>query len=129
MSDTWPGNQIARRVEKLRLLLPRLEMAIIMAGQDQAIKPRRQNPVTWFLLAAHDLFGEITGEDEPGIAGPLHRFTTLYINRKPGTPVDPKIKEFILYILSRQGMQAVSDDGAYTPINEQVAQAQRRKLD
>lgn len=60
---------------------------------------------------------------------PLHRFSRLYINRKPDTPVDPKIKEFILYILSRQGMQAVSDDGAYTPINEHVAQAQRRKLD
>lgn len=60
---------------------------------------------------------------------PLHRFSTLYINRKPGTHVDPKVKEFIRYILSREGMQAVADDGAYTPINEQVARAQRHKLD
>jgi phosphate transport system substrate-binding protein len=60
---------------------------------------------------------------------PLHRFSTLYINRRPGTAVDPKIKEFIRYILSREGMQAVADDGAYTPINETVAQAQRHKLD
>jgi phosphate transport system substrate-binding protein len=60
---------------------------------------------------------------------PLHRFSTLYINRKPGTPVDPMVKEFIRYILSREGMQAVADDGANTPINEQVAQAQRHKLD
>jgi phosphate transport system substrate-binding protein len=60
---------------------------------------------------------------------PIHRFTTLYINRKPGTGVDPKIKEFIRYILSREGMQAVADDGSYTPINEQVAQQQRHKLD
>jgi phosphate transport system substrate-binding protein len=60
---------------------------------------------------------------------PIHRFTTLYINRKPGTAVDPKIKEFIRYILSREGMQAVADDGSYTPINEQVAQQQRHKLD
>jgi phosphate transport system substrate-binding protein len=60
---------------------------------------------------------------------PLHRFSTLYINRKPGTPVDPKVKEFIRYILSREGMQAVADDGAYTPINEQIAQAQRKRLD
>jgi phosphate transport system substrate-binding protein len=60
---------------------------------------------------------------------PLHRFSTLYINRKPGTPVDPKVKEFIRYILSREGMQAVADDGAYTPINEHVAQEQRHKLD
>lgn len=60
---------------------------------------------------------------------PLHRFTTLYINRKPGAPVEPRIREFILYILSRQGMQAVAEDGAYTPINERVAETQRHKLD
>ena len=60
---------------------------------------------------------------------PIHRFSTLYFNRKPGTAVDPKVKEFIRYILSREGMQAVADDGAYTPINEKVAEAQRHKLD
>ena len=47
----------------------------------------------------------------------------------PAPPVDPKVSEFIRYILSREGMQAVADDDAYTPINEQVAQAQRHKLD
>jgi len=75
LSATWPGIQVARLVEELRLLSPRLEMAIIMAGQDPAKKPRRHNPVTWLFLAVHDLFSQITGEDEPGIAGPLHRFT------------------------------------------------------
>jgi len=60
---------------------------------------------------------------------PLHRFSTLYINRKPRTAVDPKVKEFIRYILSREGMQAVADDGAYTPLNEKVAAEQRRRLD
>lgn len=60
---------------------------------------------------------------------PIHRFTMLYINRRPGTAVDPNVKEFIRFILSREGMQAVADDGAYTPINEKVAQAERHKLD
>ncbi len=59
---------------------------------------------------------------------PLHRFSTLYINRPPGAAVDPKVKEFIRYILSREGMQAVVNDGAYTPINEHVAEEQRAKL-
>ncbi|MEO6816250.1 MAG: substrate-binding domain-containing protein [Edaphobacter sp.] len=59
---------------------------------------------------------------------PLYRFTTVYINRKPGTPVDPKVKEFLLFILSREGMQDVANDGGYTPINERVAEAQRQKL-
>ena len=60
---------------------------------------------------------------------PLHRFSTLYLNRRPGAAVDPKVKEFIRYILSREGMEAVAEDGAYTPINEQVAEAQRKKLE
>ena len=60
---------------------------------------------------------------------PLHRFTTLYIHRRPGTPVDPRIKEFVRYILSREGMQAVADDRAYTPLNEPSAARERRKLE
>lgn len=59
---------------------------------------------------------------------PMHRFTTMYINRKPGTAVDPRVAEFIRYILSREGMQAVADNGAYTPLNETVAAVQRAKL-
>src|SRR5207237_8370676 len=50
LSATWPGTQVARLVEELRLLSPRLEMAIIMAGQGQAIRPRRQNPGTCVFL-------------------------------------------------------------------------------
>jgi hypothetical protein len=75
LSDTWPGGQLARVVGDLRAISPRLEMAVLMVEQEQAKIHRRQNPATWFLLAVHDLFSEITGEAEPGIAGPLHRFT------------------------------------------------------
>ena len=75
LSDTWPGGQLARVVGDLRAVYPRLEMAMLMVEQGQAKIPRRQNSATWFLLAVHDLFSEITGEAAPGIAGPLHRFT------------------------------------------------------
>jgi hypothetical protein len=46
-----------------------------MAAQNGAIKKRQQDPETWFFLAVHDLYSEITGNPKPGIAGPLHRFT------------------------------------------------------
>lgn len=75
LSDTLPGGQLARVVGDLRAIYPRLELAMLMVDQEQAKIPRRQNPATWFLLAVHDLFSEITSEAEPGIAGPLHRFT------------------------------------------------------
>ena len=55
--------------------------------------------------------------------------TFFYVNRKPGTPVDPKVREFIRYILSRQGQQAVARDGKYLPLTANALREQRRKLD
>jgi hypothetical protein len=86
LSDTWPGGQLARVVGDLRAIYPRLETAMLMVEQQPAKLPRRQNPATWFLLAVHDLFSEVTGEAEPGIAGPLHRFT-----KRCAALIDPEI--------------------------------------
>jgi hypothetical protein len=73
--DPWHGSQVPRLVEELRSLTPRIETALAMMTQSGAIKKRRQDPETWFFVAMHDLFSELTGDPEPGIAGPLHRFT------------------------------------------------------
>ena len=73
--DPWHGSRIPEFLETLRSQTSRIEMLLIMLAQNTAIKKRRQNPETWFFLAVHDLFATITGGPEPGIAGPLHRFT------------------------------------------------------
>jgi len=75
LSDPWRGSQVPRLVEELRLLSPQIEMALAMAAQEGTLKKRRQNPETWFFLAVHDLYCEITADHDPGVAGPLHRFT------------------------------------------------------
>jgi hypothetical protein len=75
LADPWRGSQVPRLVEELRSLLPGLETALAMARQSGATKKSQQDPETVFFLAAHDLFSKITGDQEPGIAGPLHRFT------------------------------------------------------
>jgi hypothetical protein len=75
LSDPWRGSQIPRLVEELRSLSSVIETAVAMAAQDGALKKRQQNPETWFFLAVHDLFSKLTVNHEPGIAGPLHRFT------------------------------------------------------
>ena len=75
LSDPWRGSQIPRIVEELRLLSSRIEPPLATLTQNRAIKKRQQNPETWFFLAVHDLFATITGNPEPGVAGPLHRFT------------------------------------------------------
>ena len=58
---------------------------------------------------------------------PLTRMVTMFLNRRPGKPVDPKLREFLRYVLSRQGQQAVTRYGrGYLPI---LAPAAARQLD
>ena len=53
-------------------------------------------------------------------AYPISRFTMAYADRKPGEPLDPAVREFLRFIVSRQGMELVEADGAYLPINPEV---------
>ena len=62
-------------------------------------------------------------------AYPITRYTTVVLNRAPGQQVDPKVKEFLRYILSRDGMAAVVRDGAYLPLTEELIEQQLRKLE
>ncbi|MDD3180522.1 MAG: substrate-binding domain-containing protein [Opitutaceae bacterium] len=60
---------------------------------------------------------------------PLHGESYMYINRKPGQPVDPKVKEFLHYILSREGQNEVQRDGKFLPLIGSMVQEQRKKLE
>jgi phosphate transport system substrate-binding protein len=42
---------------------------------------------------------------------PLARFLYVYINKKPGQPLDPLVREFIKFILSKEGQEVVAKDG------------------
>ncbi|MCB9832411.1 MAG: phosphate ABC transporter substrate-binding protein [Planctomycetes bacterium] len=51
---------------------------------------------------------------------PLARPLLLYVNKQPNKDLDPLRREFLKYVFSRQGQEAVSKDG-YFPINGAVA--------
>jgi phosphate transport system substrate-binding protein len=38
---------------------------------------------------------------------------TVFIDKAPGSPLEPRLREFLLYILSPDGMEVVIQDGAY----------------
>lgn len=57
---------------------------------------------------------------------PLSRFLYLYTNYRPGSQMDPLRREFIRYIVSRQGQSDVVKDGYY-PITNTIAQEELRK--
>jgi len=54
---------------------------------------------------------------------PLSRFLYLYVNHKPGTPLDPLRREFLRYVFSKQGQEDVVKDGYY-PLTADLAQQQ-----
>lgn len=60
---------------------------------------------------------------------PLARVIPAVIDRAPGMPVDPKLKEFLRYLLSREGQEVVLRDGRYLPLSAAAAQREARKLD
>jgi phosphate transport system substrate-binding protein len=60
---------------------------------------------------------------------PLADAVYFYLNRKPGTPVDPKVREFLRYVLSREGQEEVERDGKYLPLTAAVVREQLRKLE
>jgi phosphate transport system substrate-binding protein len=54
---------------------------------------------------------------------PLSRVIHIYLNRAPGKPLDPKVREFLRYILSQEGQDAVLQEGIFLPLTpEQVKQ-------
>ena len=64
---------------------------------------------------------------------PLVRTAYIYFapDHPDGSPatIDPKIREFLLYILSRQGQQDIVREGDYLPLTPALAAKQARKLE
>jgi len=71
---------------------------------------------------------EPTQENAWRRAWPLTRYSTAFVNRVPGQPVDPKVAEFLRYILSRDGMDAVVRDKAFLPLNADAIRTELAKL-
>jgi len=60
---------------------------------------------------------------------PLVTAVYFYLNRPPGQPVPPRLKEFISFVLSREGQQAVVADGMFLPLTQAAARAEMQKLE
>jgi phosphate transport system substrate-binding protein len=59
---------------------------------------------------------------------PLTRATWVFVNRPPGRPLDGKVREFLRYVLSRDGQQDVVREGDYLPLPPDVLLAQLSQL-
>ncbi len=73
-------------------------------------------------------YHELTAEEVFNWKWPLARKLYAYINREPGTDVKPALKEFLRFIISKEGQQCVIDDKIYVPLNAEMAQKSDRLL-
>lgn len=59
---------------------------------------------------------------------PLARYLYVYVNKAPNKPLDPLVREFIKFVLSKEGQEIVVKDG-YLPVTAKVAQEETAKID
>lgn len=60
---------------------------------------------------------------------PMFNEAYFYTSVAPDTKMNPMVKEFLRFVLSREGQDAVQRDGKYLPLTAEVARAQLKKLD
>jgi phosphate transport system substrate-binding protein len=75
-------------------------------------------------LAAKD-GGEYVADDPANVyAGtyPLARFLYVYVNRAPGKPIDPLVRQFLEFVLSKDGQEIVVKDGYLPLLGKHVAE-------
>ena len=77
----------------------------------------RTSGVKPLALAAKEGDPYIAPEPQEVYAGkyPLARFLYVYFNQAPNKPLDPLVKQFLLYVLSHEGQEVVVKDG-YLPL-------------
>lgn len=60
---------------------------------------------------------------------PLAREVYFYANRAPGQKLDPLVAEYLRFIVSREGQEAVMADGKYLPMTPAMAAAQLKEIE
>ncbi len=90
----------------------------------------RTSEVRALALAAKDGSPYVTADPANVYAGkyPLSRFLYVYVNKAPGRPLDPLVREFLTYVLSKQGQEVVVKDG-YLPLTPALVERERKKLE
>lgn len=59
---------------------------------------------------------------------PLFNEAYFYFSLKPGTEMNPLVREFLKFVLSQEGQAEVQRDGKYLPLTAEVGREQLRKV-
>jgi phosphate transport system substrate-binding protein len=132
-ADTWNGN-LQEFDDRRRMMAALGKDPYGIAYAAMAYKTARVKA----LALAETRDGPYVAPTQASVAArtyPLARLAYIYFapdrpNGDPADPrVDPKVKEFLRYILSRQGQGEVRREGDFLPLTGEVAREQLRKLE
>jgi len=59
---------------------------------------------------------------------PLSRLIYIYINCAPAKPVDPNVRAFLMFVLSREGQQDVVKEGIFLPLPTSIVMEELAKI-
>jgi phosphate transport system substrate-binding protein len=79
-------------------------------------------------IAEADQFFEGSYENVKSGKYPLWRYLYIYVNKAPGKPLDPLVKEYMKLILSKDGQEVVVKDG-YDPLPASIVAEELKKLE
>ena len=107
----------AVRADRFGLAIANLHFA------DAAVKP--------LALAAADSGPFVAPTRETCIARtyPLARPLLACVNQRPGEPLDPKVRDFLRYVLSPAGQRDFGREGFFLPLTESLAREQWKKIE
>lgn len=70
----------------------------------------------------------LTPENVANRTYPLIRDAYVYINKAPGQSLDPRVREFLRFVLSREGQEVIAKQGVYHPLPASYIRKQLEKL-
>ena len=59
---------------------------------------------------------------------PLVRLIPAYVDRAPGKPLDPALREFLRFVLSREGQISLLEHSGYLPISQDIRKRELERL-
>jgi phosphate transport system substrate-binding protein len=74
-------------------------------------------------------FVKLTPQSAADRSYPLARAVIVAVDRPVGKPLEPRVREFLRYILSDEGQAAVAREGAYVALQPAALQKQLKGLD
>ncbi len=84
-------------------------------------------PVPLAALGSSSVY-EASAENVYAGTYPISRYLYIYINKAPGQPMDPLVKEFLRFVLSQDGQSAVVKDG-FIPLAPEIVAVEQKKLE